>query len=65
MKGGRVPHTWRASPDRFEDVWPDVEATLENAPHYEAKKFFVYIQRSYPDKFSDGQLRTLQRRVKA
>jgi len=30
----------------------------------EAKTFFEELQRTYPGRFSDGQLRTLQRRVK-
>lgn len=61
----RVPHTWRTRPDPFESVWPDVEAALEQSPHTEAKTLFVALQKNYPGKFSDGQLRTLQRRVKA
>ena len=33
-------------------------------PGLEAKTLFDYLQRKYPGEFSDGQLRTLQRRVK-
>ena len=33
-------------------------------PDLEAKKLFVNLQRKYPGRFQDGQLRTLQRRVK-
>jgi transposase InsO family protein len=37
---------------------------LEINPGFEAKTLFGYLQRKYPGKFTDGQLRTLQRRVK-
>jgi hypothetical protein len=30
----------------------------------EAKTIFAALQRKYPDRFADGQLRTLQRKVK-
>lgn len=50
--------------DPFEEVWDEVKAMLEVNPGLEAKTLFEYLQRSYPGKFSDGQLRTLQRRFK-
>ena len=33
-------------------------------PGLEAKTLFAALQRQYPDRFVDGQLRTLQRRIK-
>jgi len=33
-------------------------------PGFEAKTLFEYLQREYPGRFSDGQIRTFQRRVK-
>ena len=33
-------------------------------PTLEAKTIFATMQRQYPEKFADGQLRTLQRRIK-
>jgi hypothetical protein len=37
---------------------------LEVNPGLEAKTIFEYLQRRYAGRFADGQLRTLQRRVK-
>jgi hypothetical protein len=37
---------------------------LETNPGLETKTVFGHLQRQYPGQFSDGQLRTLQRRVK-
>jgi hypothetical protein len=37
---------------------------LQVNPGLEAKTLFDYLQRQYPGRFADGQLRTLQRRVK-
>ena len=59
------PHTWRTRPDPFAEVWDEVRGLLEDNPGLEAKTVFEDLQRRAPGKFSDGQLRTLQRRVKA
>jgi hypothetical protein len=58
------PHDWRTRPDPFVDVWPRVEAILADSPHLEAKTAFEWLQREYPGRFQDGQLRTLQRRFR-
>src|SRR5690606_6196761 len=60
----RRPHTWRTRPDPFEDVWPEIEALLTESPALQAKTLFEHFQRLYPGRFADGQLRTLQRRIK-
>jgi hypothetical protein len=57
-------HTWRTRVDPFEDDWPEVAGMLSVEPKLEALTVFRYLQRKYPGKFQDGQLRTLQRRVK-
>ena len=54
----------RTRPDPFEDVWADVEEQLRVNPGLQAKTLFEWLQREYPGKFQDGQLRTLQRRIK-
>jgi Mu transposase-like protein len=59
----RVPR-WRTRPDRFEEVWEEIRQLLEVNAGLEAKTVFEYLQRRYPGRFEDGQLRTLQRRVK-
>ena len=60
-----VKHTWRTRPDPFAGVWEEVEAELRRQPHREAKGLFLELQRRHPGRFADGQLRTMQRRVKA
>lgn len=60
----KVEHTWRTREDPFADVWPEIKEKLEINAGLEAKTLFDYLQRIYPGKFSDGQLRTLQRRIK-
>ena len=60
----KKPHTWRTRQDPFEEVWEEVKEKLGDNPGFEALTLFEYLQRKYPGKFSDGQLRTLQRRIK-
>lgn len=57
-------HGWRTRKDPFEDVWPWVEDQLREFPGLEAKTLFEVLQREHPGRFGEGQLRTLQRRVK-
>jgi len=60
----KTAHNWRTRKDPFEDIWPQIETSLGLIPALEAKTLFELLQREYPGRFSDGQLRTLQRRVK-
>jgi hypothetical protein len=60
----RMEHTWRTRPDPFDGVWLWVQEQLGLNPGLEAKTLFRDLQRQYPDRFADGQLRTLQRRIK-
>ena len=68
---GRVPSElppamrWRTRPDPFQEVWDEVRSCLRRTPGLKAKTVFEYLQRQYPGRFPDGQLRTLQRRVKS
>jgi hypothetical protein len=55
---------WRTRPDPFAEVWEAVRGLLENSPGLEAKTVFEHLQRVYPGRFQEGQLRTLQRKVK-
>lgn len=57
-------HTWRTREDPFETDWQKIREMLENAPGLEALTIFQYLQRENPGKYQDGQLRTLQRRIK-
>lgn len=56
--------TWRTRPDPFVDVWPDVEQMLVDEPGLETKTMFEALQLKHPDRFVDGQLRSLQRKVR-
>ena len=70
MRLGKLPsqckqiRNWRTREDPFEQVWDDVKLKLEVNGGLEAKTLFEWLQREYPGYFSDGQLRTLQRRIK-
>jgi len=61
----QVEHTWRTRKDPFANVWAELEDKLGNNPGLQAKTLFDDLQRRYPGQFAAGQLRTLQRRVKA
>ncbi len=62
----RVEHTWPTRKDPFSDDWSFVEQMLEDTQAtLEAKTIFEYLQQAYPGKYHNGQLRTLQRRIKA
>jgi hypothetical protein len=60
----KVAHRWRTRPDPFAAVWQEVREQLNDNPGLEAKTLFEDLQRPYPGQFADGQLRTLQRRIK-
>lgn len=60
----RVEHGWRTREDPFLEVWEEIGGKLGINPGLEAKTLFEDLQRRYPGRFSDGQLRTLQRRIK-
>jgi len=55
---------WRTRVDPFEEVWEEIRGLLEVNAGLEAKTVLEYLQRRSPGHFEDGQLRTLQRRVK-
>jgi hypothetical protein len=60
----KASHTWRTRTDPFKAVWDRVRPMFELNPGLEAKTVFEFLQREQPGVFGDGQLRTLQRRVK-
>lgn len=60
----RAAHTWRTRPDPFEEVWPEVQALLEQDGGLQARTVFEELARRYPGRFQPGQLRTLQRRFR-
>src|SRR5438270_8294993 len=60
-----TPRTWRTREDPFQDVWPELRDRLVLSPGLQAKTLFEDLQRRFPGQFPDGQLRTLQRKIKA
>ena len=70
IRAGRLPsqssvdRTWKTREDPFEEVWIEVCDYLENNPYLESTTLFFYLQNKYPGKYADGQLRTLQRKIK-
>ncbi len=60
----KAEHTWRTRKDKFEKVWGELKEYLKTNPGLEAKTLFGYVQKKNEGEFADGQLRTLQRKVK-
>lgn len=58
------PHDWRTRKDPFTGIRTEVEEYLCENPGLEAKTLFEHFREQYPDRFTEGQLRTFQRRVK-
>jgi Mu transposase, C-terminal domain len=58
------PRLWRTRVDPFAEIWPEVAEQLELAPSLQAKTLWGWLQQKYPGRFDQGQLRTLQRRLK-
>ena len=57
-------HTWRNRPDAFADFWDELAERLQVDPGLQAKTLVEYLQEREPGRFQEGQLRTLQRRIK-
>ena len=70
LKSGRLPsqlkeeRSWKTRKDPFEEVWPEVEQMLNTDESLLAKTIFEYFCRTRPGMFQEGQLRTLQRKMK-
>lgn len=63
----KKPRDWRTRKDPFEGVWSsEVVPLLEHDKKgtLQAKTILEELKRRHPDEFDDGQLRTLQRRVR-
>lgn len=57
-------HDWRTRPDPFAEVWPELKELLKANPGLQANTLLADLQRREPGRFADGQLRTLQRKIK-
>jgi hypothetical protein len=70
IEAGKLPSEmvnsrgWRTREDAFSEHWPEIEKRLREAPELEAKTLFAMLVETYPGRYEDGQLRTLQRRIR-
>jgi hypothetical protein len=60
----KIPHSWKTRKDPFAEVWEDIRERLGTTPGLEAKTIFEDLQRTHEGIYADGQLRTLQRKMK-
>jgi hypothetical protein len=58
------PRTWRTRKDPFDEVWPEILVWLQADPDSTAKSLMERLHQVYPGRFAEGQLRTLQRRIR-
>ena len=56
---------WRTHPDAFAQVWPGIEEMLFREPELQAKVIFEELLAKEPGKFTLGQRRSFERRVRA
>jgi len=70
VRSGKLPsqfkkeRTWRTRKDPFEEVWDELLDLLQVNPGLLGTTLFEHLQRTYPGRFPDNQLRTLQQRIK-
>jgi hypothetical protein len=55
---------WCTREDPFEAVWSEIEGLLEVNPGLQAKTIFEWLCREHTGLFQEGQLRTLQRKIR-
>jgi hypothetical protein len=59
----RAPRTWRTRKDPFENTWDEIRLRLEIMPETNAKEIILWLMEKYPNQYTKGQTRTLQRRI--
>jgi hypothetical protein len=73
LKSGKLPselkmekgeRDYRTREDPFALDWETVQEKLEIAPALEGKALFDWLMEQYPGRYTPGQLRTFQRRIK-
>jgi hypothetical protein len=64
-QGSAQSRTWRTRQDAFAGVGAEILLWLQQAPAATAPSLFERFQQAYPGRFPEGQLRTLQRRLRA
>jgi hypothetical protein len=56
--------SWRTHEDAFEAAWPTLQAWLHVDPAQTSKNLFERLRREFPGVYREGQLRSLQRRLR-
>lgn len=70
LNSGQLPdqmkkdHDWKTRKDPFENDWNYIKNILDINPGLQSKFIFKDLKKKSPGKYQDGQLRTLQRKVK-
>jgi len=59
----KQPRQYQTRPNPFAEDWPWVVAELERDPALQAKTLFALLTDKHPGRFSENQLRTLQRHI--
>ena len=63
-KIAKPPRYWRTRKDPFETAWPTIQQWLEVDPDQTGRDLFERLQHQRPGVYPNGELRTLQRRLK-
>jgi len=64
-RAAKAPRAYRTRPDPFADIWSaEVEPLLQQDAQLRAVTLFADLQVRHPGRFPDGQLRTLERRMR-
>ena len=58
------PRHWRTRKDPFDGVWGNMLVWLQAEPDITGKALMARLHSEHPDRFSEAQLRTMQRRLK-
>lgn len=70
LKSGKLPselkkpRKGRTRTNPFESIHEEIKKMISENPKLEATSLLPYLQEKYPDQYSDGMLRSLQRRFK-
>lgn len=60
----KAERSWRTRKDPFAADWETIVGLLATSPELEAKTILEHLQEKKPGRYEDGQLRTLQRRIR-
>ena len=63
-KLSKPPRYWRTRSNPFEGAWPTIQSWLEANPDQTGRDLFRRLQRECPGDYPEGQLRSLQHRLK-